>query len=165
LACSHEEARRKHALRPRQQTEERQPEDDEEDAGELGLTGGAQNAADCRCSGTESDEHEREAGDERHARKRDAPRDARLTETIGLDRRDGREVAGYEREHAGSHDREEPCKERDRQLRSHRAPSDDAAPLLGREHQARGRTRPQPRLDSLGQGEGGPWRSVIAGQK
>jgi hypothetical protein len=44
------------------------------------------------------------------------------------------------------------------------APSGNAAPLPGREHQARGRTRPQPRL-SLGKGEGGLWRRVIAGQK
>jgi hypothetical protein len=44
-------------------------------------------------------------------------------------------------------------------------PSGEAAPLLGREHQARVRTRPQPRLVSLGKGEGGLWRRVIAGQK
>jgi hypothetical protein len=44
------------------------------------------------------------------------------------------------------------------------APSGSAAPLLGREHQARVRTRLQPRL-SLGKGEGGIWRRLIAGQK
>ena len=44
-------------------------------------------------------------------------------------------------------------------------PASDAAEFLGREHQARGRTRSQPRLDSLGKNEGGLWRRVIAGQK
>jgi uncharacterized membrane protein len=50
-------------------------------------------------------------------------------------------------------------------LRRRSAPSGNAAPLLGREHQARVRTRPPPRLASLGKGEGAIWRRVIAGQK
>ena len=50
-------------------------------------------------------------------------------------------------------------------LRRRSAPSGNAAPLLGREHQARGRIRRQPRLGSLGKDEGGLWRRVIAGQK
>jgi hypothetical protein len=45
------------------------------------------------------------------------------------------------------------------------APSSNAVELLGHEHQARGRTRPRPRPDCLGKGEGGHWRSVIAGEK
>jgi len=40
----------------------------------------------------------------------------------------------------------------------------DVARFLGREHQARGRDRPQARLVSLDKGERGLWCSVIAGQ-
>ena len=43
------------------------------------------------------------------------------------------------------------------------APTSSAA-ILGREHQARGRTRPQQGC-CLAKGEGGLWRRVIAGQK
>ena len=44
-----------------------------------------------------------------------------LAEPVDLDRRDGREVAGDERQHAGRDDREQPGEERDRQLLDHRS--------------------------------------------
>ena len=40
----------------------------------------------------------------------DAPRRPRLAEPVGLDRRDRREVAGHERQHAGRDDRDEPAR-------------------------------------------------------
>ena len=68
-----------------------------------------------------SDEDDGEAGDERDAGDDDPPRPTpRLAELVHLDRRDGRQVAGHERQHAGRDHGEEPREERDRKLLDHR---------------------------------------------
>ena len=47
--------------------------------------------------------------------------DPALAEPVDLDRRDRRQVAGHERQHARRHDRDEPGEERDRELLKHRS--------------------------------------------
>ena len=51
----------------------------------------------------------------------DAPPRAALAEPVDLDRRDRREVAGHERQHARRDHREQPREERDRELLNHRS--------------------------------------------
>ena len=109
-----DQPRREDPLRPRQQADERQPEHDEHEAGELGLPIEGQHAADRSRARSEDDEDDGEAGDERQASERDAPRGARLAEAVGLDRRDRREVARHERQDAGRDDRDDAREERDR---------------------------------------------------
>ena len=95
-----DEAGREEALRPRQQADEREPEDDEHEAGELGLPVEGQHAADRGRPRAQDHEDDGEAGDERQAPQRDAACGTRLAEAIGLDRRHRREVAGHERQDA-----------------------------------------------------------------
>ena len=64
----------------------------------------------------ERDEDEREAEHERDARKHDPAGRAAVTEPIGLDRRDGRQVAGHEWQHAGREERDEAAGKRDEGL-------------------------------------------------
>ena len=109
-----EEARRQDPLGPRQQPDESEAEDDEDQAGELGLPLRRQHAADRRRARAEDDEDDGEAGDERNARKRDVPRRPGLAEPVGLDRGNGREVSGNQRQHAGRDHRDEPREERQR---------------------------------------------------
>ena len=62
--------------------------------------GRREDAADRGGAGTEDDEDDGEAEDEREARDDDAPRGAALAQLAGLDARERREVAGHERQHA-----------------------------------------------------------------
>ena len=86
-----QQARRDGALRPRQQPEEREPEHDEHEAGDLGLRRLVDDAA-------RSPRRRRRAAtkttvkpsDERQARDDDAPRRPALAEAVDLDRRDRR---------------------------------------------------------------------------
>ena len=126
-------------LGPRQQPHEGEAEDDEHEAGDLLEEELVvdERAADERGGGAEQDEHGGEAGDERDARRDHPPRRPRLAEPVGLDRRDGREVAGNEREHARGEEGEEPGDERDGELvrfmhRSGRARRRRAAPAPDR---------------------------------
>ncbi len=81
-----DQAGREDPLRPRQQADEGEPEDDEHEAGELGLPIEGQHAADRSRARSEDDEDDREPGDERQAPERNAPRGPRLAEPVGLDR-------------------------------------------------------------------------------
>ena len=81
--------------------DEREPDHDEHEAGDLGLGRLRDDARDRRRPGAEHDEHDREAGDERHARRaRFAVPSPRSPSAVDLERRDRREVAGDERQHA-----------------------------------------------------------------
>ena len=71
---------RDHALRHRQQPDEREPDHDEHEAGDLGLSALREDVADCRRAGAEDDEDDGEPEDERHARAHDPPRGASLPE-------------------------------------------------------------------------------------
>ena len=112
LASPGEEAGRHDSLRPGQQPDEREAEDDEDEAGELGLQVGVEDAADRRRARAEQDEDDGEAGDERQAGKCDAAGGTRPAQLIGFDRGDRREVSGDERQHAGRDHRDEPREER-----------------------------------------------------
>ena len=118
-----QKARRDEPLGPGQESEERKPEDDEHEPGELGATVRVEDAADGCSSRAEDDEDRREAEDERNARARHSPPDSGLAEPVGLDGRHGRQVAGHERQDAGRDDRQQPSDERERKLFSgrHRA--------------------------------------------
>src|SRR6266508_2010183 len=106
-------------LGPRQQADEREPQHDEDEAGELGLAVGVEQAADRSRPGAQEDEDDREAGDEGQARKHDAPRRARVSEAVRLHGGDRREVPGHEREDAGRDDGDEPRQERHRDPLEH----------------------------------------------
>ena len=92
----------------------------EHEAGDLRLGRLRHDARDRGRSGAEQHEHDREAGDERHAAAHDSPRRAGLRERADLERRDRREIAGDERQHARGDDGEQPGEKRDRKLLSHR---------------------------------------------
>ena len=102
-------------IRPGQQSEERQAGDDEDEARDRTLCLVRQRVGDEARGSPECDENNGEAGDEREARKRDASPDARVTQPLGIDGRDCRQVAGHERQHARERDRreagqkEQPC--------------------------------------------------------
>ena len=64
----------------------------------------------------QDDEERREAEDERQRGHDDPARRPGPAQLTRLDGRHGRQVAGYEREHAGGEEGQEPGDERDRQL-------------------------------------------------
>ena len=105
---------REDPLGPRQQADEREPEHDEHEAGQLDLPGGGQHTADGSRSRSEDDEDDREPGDERQAPERHVASRSRLAEPIGLDRGHRRQVAGHERQDAGRDDRDHSREKRDR---------------------------------------------------
>ena len=90
----------------------------------------AEHRRDARRGGAEHDEDDGEAGDEREAADEDPARRPRLAQPAGLDRRDRRQVAGHERQHARRHDREEAREERDRDAREHAGLGLEAGELL-----------------------------------
>ena len=106
-ARSRQQARGEEPLRPGQKPDERQPDDDEDQAGELELAVGRQDASDRGRCDPEDDEDDREAEDERQAGERDPARGSGRSEPVGLDRRHGRQVARHEREDAGRDDRDD----------------------------------------------------------
>ena len=91
---------RHRALRPRQQPDEREPDHDQHETGDLDLGLLVDRAADRGGAGAEQHEDGREAEDERDARDHDPPADAALTEPVDLDRRDRREITRQQRQHA-----------------------------------------------------------------
>ncbi len=100
------------ALRPGQEPQEGEAEDDQNEAGELGAAVRVECPAERRRTRAEHDEHRREPEDERDARPRDPPLHSRLAQPVGLDGGDGGEVARDERQDAGRDDREEAGEER-----------------------------------------------------
>src|SRR5581483_2170061 len=116
-----QQARSDGALGPRQKADEREADDDEREAGDLVLGRLGDDAGDRRGGGTERNEHAGEADDERHARRDDAPARAALAEARHLDARDGREVAGHERQDAGRDHGDEAGEEGDGKLLAHHA--------------------------------------------
>ena len=118
-----EHARCEDPLGPRQQADEREPEHDEHEAGQLDLPGRGQHAADGSRSRSEDDEDDGEPGDERQAPERHVASRSRLAEPVGLDRGHRRQVAGHERQDAGRDDRDHPRQERNRDFLEDRYPS------------------------------------------
>jgi hypothetical protein len=114
LAGPDEETRGQDPLRPGQQPDEREAEDDENEAGELGLPVSVEDAADRRRARAEQDEDDGEAADERQAGERDPAGGSRAAKLVGLDRGYRRQVAGNERQDAGRDYRDEPREERQR---------------------------------------------------
>ena len=107
------------ALGPRQEAHEREPEhhqDEARDPLEQELIA-EDPSADQRRADSEQHEERREADDERHAARDDPARGPRLSEPIGVDGRDRREVRGDERQHARREERDHPGEERDRDRR------------------------------------------------
>ena len=107
-------------------------------------------ARDRGSAGTEDHEHDREPDDERDARDHDPAARAALAEPLDLDRRDRREVAGHERQHARRDDGDQAGEEGDRELlehrlsrRSPRAPDRPAARGPGRASARPERARPR----------------------
>jgi hypothetical protein len=119
------EPRAEQALGPREQPHEREPEDHEDeprDPFQQELVG-EETAANEPGAHAEQDEDRREAEHERDAGRDDPPRRSRLAEAVRVDRRHRREVAGDEREHAGSEERDEAGDECDRDRRRAQEPS------------------------------------------
>ena len=77
------------------------PEHDEHEAGDLRARLRSTEPPSAAARRAENDEDDGEAEDEGHARRNDAARHPALAEPVDLDRRDRREVAGHERQHAG----------------------------------------------------------------
>jgi hypothetical protein len=103
-----------HALRDREQPDEREPEHDEDEAGDLRLSALREEVADRRRTGAEDDEDDGESDDERHAGAYDSSGRPPLAEASAFDARERGQVPGYEREHARRDHRREACEERDR---------------------------------------------------
>ena len=135
-----QQAGRHRALRPRQQPDEREPDHDQHEAGDLDLRLLVDRAADRGGAGAEQHEDGREAEDERDARDHDPPADAALAEPVDLDGGDRREIARQQRQHARRDHRHETREERDRQLLSHRSARAPRRP----DARPRGRARPAP---------------------
>jgi hypothetical protein len=88
--CARQEARRDDPFGPRQKSEEREPEHDEDEPGELGPPVQIEQTAERRRPGPKGDEDGGEAENERNARLGDAEPDARLAEPVCFDRRNRR---------------------------------------------------------------------------
>ena len=99
-----------------QQADEAEPDDDQDEPGDLVLRALREEAPDRGRAGPEQDEDDREPEDERDARAHHPRRGPRLAEPPRLDRGDRGQVARHERKDARRHDRDEPDRERDREL-------------------------------------------------
>ena len=105
-------------LGPGQQAHEGEPEDDEDEARRSARAGTGRGRGPPPISWAptpSSDEDGREPEHERDAREHDAPGRAAVSEPVRLDGRDGREVAGHERQHARGEERDE-ARERARRV-------------------------------------------------
>ncbi len=97
LARALNEPARHDPVGPGQQAHEGKTGDDEDEARDRLLRLVVHHIGDQVRRSAQRHEHDREAGDEREARDRDAPTHARVAKALRLDRRDRREIPRHER--------------------------------------------------------------------